>query len=100
MGASYVSSHAARANRTVSGTAASRTRPPQRVLQMKSQDRPSATSSNAWPLAPEILLIPQILIGGKKCVELFLGQREKAAVLGAGPAHVLGGAQGVTAQPL
>jgi hypothetical protein len=39
-------SHASRASRTASATAASGIFPPQRLLQMNSQERPSATSSN------------------------------------------------------
>ena len=45
-GRPYGSSHASLASRTASATAASGIFPPQRVLQMKSHDRPSATSSN------------------------------------------------------
>jgi hypothetical protein len=43
---SFGSSQTSFASRTASATAASGTRPPHRTLQMKSQDRPSATSSN------------------------------------------------------
>ncbi len=42
----YRSSNASCASRTASATALNGMRPPQRVLQMKSHDRPSATSSN------------------------------------------------------
>jgi len=45
-GRRYGRSQASPASRTASATAASGIRPPQRVPQMKSQDRPSATSSN------------------------------------------------------
>ena len=43
------SSQASRASLSASAIAASGMRPPQRVLQIKSQDRPAATSSSASP---------------------------------------------------